>query len=81
MEEEKKKETRHRLLGFEPSKKVPKSDEAQVEQSTPLRKEKELPSPVKFGKDKGGAVPSFLEGFQNLTEDDLEIMAEFEEEQ
>ena len=31
MEEEKKKETRHRLLGFEPSKKVPKSDEAQVD--------------------------------------------------
>ncbi len=26
-------------------------------------------------------VPSFLEGFTTLTEDDLEIMAEFEEEQ
>jgi hypothetical protein len=26
-------------------------------------------------------IPSFLEGFTSLTEDDMEIMAEFEEEQ
>lgn len=27
------------------------------------------------------SIPSFLEGFQTLTEDDMEILAEFEEEQ
>lgn len=26
-------------------------------------------------------IPSFLEGFQNLTEDDMEILADYEEEQ
>ena len=38
MEEEKKKENRHRLLGFEPHKKVLKTDEGLAEPTTPLRK-------------------------------------------
>lgn len=79
MDDQKKKENRHRLLGFEPSKKT-KNEDGQAEQQTPLKiKEKEVVSPNKFGKDKN-SIPSFLEGFQSLTEDDMEILAEFEEE-
>jgi tubulin polyglutamylase TTLL4 len=76
IEDHKKKENRHRLLGFEPTKKSSKVEEPE----TPLRptKEKEAVSPTKHGKDK---LTSFLDGFSHLTEDDMEILAEWEEEQ
>jgi len=37
--------------------------------------------PTKFGAKEKNSIPSFLEGFNALSEDDMEIMAEFEEEQ
>ena len=76
IEDDKKKENRHRLLGFESTKKAKAADENQIEQPSA---KKELPSPSKFNKP--GAITSFLDGFANLTEDDMEILAEFEEEQ
>jgi len=40
-------------------------------------------SPIKIKETdkKSKSIPSFLDGFANLSEDDLEILAEFEEEQ
>lgn len=106
VEDGKKKETRHRLLGFEPGKHGSRTahkqeePEAQAIQSaqkatslqTPVKQkslQQEL-SPDKFdrstttkasGVKEKTSIPSFLEGFSQLTEDDMEILADFEEEQ
>lgn len=101
-----KKQTRHRLLGFEPTKyagrAAHKQEEAEAQASlsaqkavslqTPVKQkslQQELGSPDKFERSAAKAsglrdkstIPSFLEGFSQLTEDDMEILADFEEEQ
>lgn len=94
MEEDKKKENKHRLLGFESKQKAKESDQFN-EASPQLNPTKNLTeSPKKPKKENEQAmiekfknakdkivIPSFLDGFNALTEDDLDIMAEFEEEQ
>ena len=103
IEDEKKKENKHRLLGFEPSKGTSKraerqasaaDDEGQVHGFKQLgvspSKVRELGSPDRIIERKVGlgrvgnkdkfVIPSFLDGFNVLTEDDLDILAQYEEE-
>jgi hypothetical protein len=110
MEDDKKKENKHRLLGFESRTKPLKTNDknemdgnndAQAQlgltknlSESPKKNKKELrsygtgiydshepasPDKYKIVKDKI-IIPSFLDGFTALSEDDLEILAEFEEE-
>ena len=45
------------------------------------KKELDISSPEKFKVKNQMVIPSFLDGFEYLTEDDLEILATYEEEQ
>jgi len=106
LEDEKKKENRHRLLGFEPTRhggrgvhkqedpdcQMPSSAQKGLQQQTPVKQkslQSELNSPDKYersavkagGTREKAVIPSFLDGFSQLTEDDMEILADFEEEQ
>jgi hypothetical protein len=93
VEEEKKKENKVRLLGFDTTKKFSNKEDSEgqvlIKQNTqsPVKNKRdhEPSSPdklEKFGKNKDKImVPSFLDGFTMLSEDDIEILADFEEEQ
>ena len=71
IEENKKKVDKHRLLGFNPHK----------NQSTNNTEEGSSPTKTKETDKKAKSIPSFLDGFPNLSEDDLDIISEYEEEQ
>ena len=106
VEDDRKKESKHRLLGFESMKKTMRrekemTDEREPEEKiqtqksqlalspTKMKSQQEPSSPEKAEKTKNqphekkekATIPSFLDGFNALSEDDLEILAEFEEEQ
>lgn len=106
IEESKKKELRHRLLGFEPSKNgksvnrqhedsdmfIPSMQQKNIQSQTPVKQKafvSEINSPDKIERSNTKSnsirdkivIPSFLDGFSQLTEDDMAILADFEEEQ